>query len=305
MSLGPDARSLLDAASGADEPTDADAARVRAKLAARLTLAASASAGAAATTTTAKTAAAASLSLTSKVLIATAVVASTTTAAVVYSTSTASNEDRTEAPSLRIDASKKVSASATNASSPFAPPTPSGAQTLPLIAPTPTSTSTVVAEPTARAESVPSPAPPTRPVALPTGSSVRSTASRSLHAMPTAATSAGPPVAPVPDAPERATAPPPAPPPDTVTEEAAILRSAQSSLAHRDAPGALAKLDEHAQRFPHGALAEERQAARVFALCASGRPADARALATNFVAANPRSPLAAQVRSSCASLDQK
>ena len=34
--LGPDARSLIDAASGGDEPTADDAARVRAKLAARI-----------------------------------------------------------------------------------------------------------------------------------------------------------------------------------------------------------------------------------------------------------------------------
>ncbi len=55
MSLGPDARALLDAARGGDDPTDADAARLRAKLA--VCLGAAAAAGATATFS-AKTAAA-------------------------------------------------------------------------------------------------------------------------------------------------------------------------------------------------------------------------------------------------------
>jgi hypothetical protein len=59
-------------------------------------------------------------------------------------------------------------------------------------------------------------------------------------------------------------------------------------------------LDEHARRFPRGALSEERDAARVLALCAQGRAPDARASASAFVAANPRSPFAAQVRRACA-----
>jgi hypothetical protein len=62
-------------------------------------------------------------------------------------------------------------------------------------------------------------------------------------------------------------------------------------------------LDEHARRFPRGALAEEREAARVLALCAQGRASEARASASAFVASNPRSPFAAQVRRSCASKD--
>src|SRR5262245_25529041 len=42
MSLGPDARALIEAASGGDEPASADAARVRSKIAERLALAAAA-----------------------------------------------------------------------------------------------------------------------------------------------------------------------------------------------------------------------------------------------------------------------
>ena len=86
---------------------------------------------------------------------------------------------------------------------------------------------------------------------------------------------------------------------DSVAEEAALLRAAHAALARGDGDGALARLDEHAARFPRGALGEEERAARVFALCASGRKTEARALAASFVAASPRSPLAAQVRRSC------
>jgi hypothetical protein len=59
-------------------------------------------------------------------------------------------------------------------------------------------------------------------------------------------------------------------------------------------------LDAHATRFPHGALSEERAAARVHTLCAQGRASEARAAATTFVAAHPRSALAPAVAKSCA-----
>jgi hypothetical protein len=66
----------------------------------------------------------------------------------------------------------------------------------------------------------------------------------------------------------------------------------------------MTSLDEHARRFPRGALSEEREAAKVMALCAEGRASDARASASAFVAANPRSPFAAQVRRSCAAKNE-
>ncbi|MFO0739431.1 MAG: hypothetical protein U0270_26270 [Labilithrix sp.] len=92
----------------------------------------------------------------------------------------------------------------------------------------------------------------------------------------------------------------PAPAPrDTVAEEAALLRAATGALAHGDPATALARIDEHASRFPRGALSEEREAARVLALCAAGRATESRAAATRFVSANPRSPFVAQVRRAC------
>jgi outer membrane protein assembly factor BamD (BamD/ComL family) len=71
-------------------------------------------------------------------------------------------------------------------------------------------------------------------------------------------------------------------------------------MSRGDTTTANARLDDHATRFPNGALAEERAAARVHTLCAQGRGAEARAAAGAFVAAHPRSSLAPAVRKSCA-----
>jgi hypothetical protein len=84
-----------------------------------------------------------------------------------------------------------------------------------------------------------------------------------------------------------------------IGEEAALLLSTQAAL-REDNPGrALALLDEHARRFPRGALAQERDAARVLALCAAGRVDEARSARDAFLAAHPRSPAAARVRHAC------
>ena len=82
--------------------------------------------------------------------------------------------------------------------------------------------------------------------------------------------------------------------------EVELLQRAQKALQANDASAALALLNEHAQRFPNGALAEERDAARVLALCGAGRQADAASAGAAFLSAHPDSPLASRVRSSCA-----
>jgi hypothetical protein len=113
------------------------------------------------------------------------------------------------------------------------------------------------------------------------------------------------PVAP-PSAPARAAArvrvASPAEPPgeeQAVSEELSILLRAQAAMRAGSPEAALAALDEHARRFPVGALAEERSSERVFALCALGRTADARVEAAHFLSAFPRSPSAARVSASC------
>lgn len=92
---------------------------------------------------------------------------------------------------------------------------------------------------------------------------------------------------------------PPAPSASTLAEEVALLRSAQSALNAGDADGALSRLADHARRFPTGTMAEERDAARILALCRAGRRDEARDAAARFLRERPSSPLAARVRASC------
>lgn len=65
----------------------------------------------------------------------------------------------------------------------------------------------------------------------------------------------------------------------TLAEELAILRGAQRALRDEDAASALRGLDDHLARFPDGALARDRDIARVAALCALDRDAEATSLA--------------------------
>jgi hypothetical protein len=78
-----------------------------------------------------------------------------------------------------------------------------------------------------------------------------------------------------------------------------LLGAAQRELAAGRAEGALARLNEHERRFPSGALTGERLAARVFALCALGRAAEARLVTLEFERVAPGSPLTPRVLASC------
>ncbi len=84
-----------------------------------------------------------------------------------------------------------------------------------------------------------------------------------------------------------------------IAEENRLLGAAQRELSAGHPGAALDLLDEHAARFPAGALVDEQRAARVVALCSLGRIAEARAGAARFLASSPRSPLVPRVRASC------
>ncbi len=84
-----------------------------------------------------------------------------------------------------------------------------------------------------------------------------------------------------------------------VAAEVRLLGEAHTAMRGGQAEQALVLLDEHARRYPKGALGEERDAARVAALCALGRTSEAREATDRFLRSAPRSPLAGPVRASC------
>jgi hypothetical protein len=86
---------------------------------------------------------------------------------------------------------------------------------------------------------------------------------------------------------------------ESVGAEALLLRNADGAVRAGNAERALALLNEHAARFPHGVMIEEREAERVVVLCALGRTEEARTQASTFLREYPHSPLTVRVRASC------
>ena len=82
--------------------------------------------------------------------------------------------------------------------------------------------------------------------------------------------------------------------------EARALAKVESALKEGLGAEALRLVEDQRRQFARGALQPERDAARIVALCAVGRVAEARAAARDFLATSPRSPLAARIRASCA-----
>jgi hypothetical protein len=85
-----------------------------------------------------------------------------------------------------------------------------------------------------------------------------------------------------------------------LADEVALIARAQAATNRGQAERALEALREYDRRHPEGALTQERSAARILALCAAGKPAQARAEAERFRARWPGSPQAARIQSSCA-----
>lgn len=93
-------------------------------------------------------------------------------------------------------------------------------------------------------------------------------------------------------------APPPASP-SSLAEETALLQRAQRELQDGDPERALELLDREGGRHEGGVLQEEREAARVIALCRAGRVAEGHAAQRRFLAAHPRSPHRTRVLAAC------
>lgn len=85
-------------------------------------------------------------------------------------------------------------------------------------------------------------------------------------------------------------------PANRLGDEVALLSRATTQLRAGNAAKALRALDEHERKFPNGALREERQAAKVQALCLSGQNDQGRA---ELALLPPQSPGAARARQVC------
>lgn len=86
---------------------------------------------------------------------------------------------------------------------------------------------------------------------------------------------------------------------DSLEQETRLITAAHAALSRGNAAGALALLDEHAAKFPRGALAPERRAARAMALCKAGRAEEGRREAEALYGKGG-SPLAEKIERACA-----
>ena len=76
------------------------------------------------------------------------------------------------------------------------------------------------------------------------------------------------------------------------------MRAASAALTDEEPAKALRVLQDHARRFPNGALTQERRALRSIALCKQSAP-EARRERDAFLSSDAQSPLAARVRDAC------
>ena len=86
---------------------------------------------------------------------------------------------------------------------------------------------------------------------------------------------------------------------DALSEEVAIMSRAETDLHGGKPESALKALDEHERKFGNGVLAEERTAARVQALCALGRTAEADAQLARLLRIAPNSPHTKRALQAC------
>jgi len=296
--LSPDAKRILSRAlrDGGDDPSPRDRARIRSRVASRI---AAASVGAAAGAATAASTAAASAPPAAAGAAGASGAAATGAIAAGAGSVVAGGGSVAVSGATGVIAKVVASIALAGAigagTASFDLPPPIAAGGTPAPAASAIDVSTPAALPHANVANAPSP----------TASAIREepieTTAPSANAVVANPAAAAPP--PSPSAGADTTAPPHhAPPAATVGVELVLLRAAQRALAEHDAAKALVLLDEHARRFPHGALVEERDAARVLALCDLGRRAEAHQAGAGFLAAFPQSPYAERV-GACAAGD--
>lgn len=81
----------------------------------------------------------------------------------------------------------------------------------------------------------------------------------------------------------------PAPEGSDFASERAVIAELRNAMNRRDYPGAERALDEHAHRFPHGQLVEQRKALEIWLLEQTGRRGLARERAAQFKSEHPNS----------------
>jgi len=86
---------------------------------------------------------------------------------------------------------------------------------------------------------------------------------------------------------------------DGLADEVALLSRAETELRAGRPAKALLALAEHQRKFPRGALAEERTAARIQALCALGRNDEANAQLRQLLHISPNSAHEGRARQAC------
>jgi hypothetical protein len=88
-------------------------------------------------------------------------------------------------------------------------------------------------------------------------------------------------------------------PPPSIDGELELLGAAQTALQKQRPTRALSLLQEHAFRFPTGAMVEERMAMQALALCGLQRRHAAQTVLSSLAARGSSSPLLPRVRSQC------
>jgi hypothetical protein len=91
-----------------------------------------------------------------------------------------------------------------------------------------------------------------------------------------------------------------APAEDPLLAEVSLLQRAQRALRGGQPREAMELAARHETLYPTSQMAPERDALRVFALCALGKKGEARTLARALLAQAPTSPLRASLEESCA-----
>jgi hypothetical protein len=266
--LGPEARAVVEAGRAGDEPTASDRARNRAALMAAI------AAGGAATAV----AEAAAASGAAKVTAAGAFTLGWGWKAIVVGLAVAG----------AVGTGVALTRSPAGAPSPTSPQLARPSDPAPAVTSGETSNPPTPPDAPARADApAPVPKAPDVPARAPQGGSPRAPA-------PTPAGRASA---------EPRDAEPGAPPPrpaDTLAGEMGGLREAHGALQGGDPARALSLLDAQSATYADGQLRQERDAARVTALCKLGKKDEARAAAARFLSENPRSVLADRVRNACA-----